>query len=304
MDRKHFEIKPGVYPLRPGTPMGAILVDFRRGRPDAFRTRVDDGVWLSELLPASSRTLDIPEDEFWEAARDAQLRSQVGTEAETVEGYLYPTVYYIPVTISALGVVRQMVDTFEAHWDPKWNARLDTLNLTRSEIVALASIIEGEAPEDVDRSLVSSVYHNRLSNGQRLQADPTVVYALGIRKRLYNVDYGVNSEYNTYRGEWNSARADLPAFHSQHRGCPVSGRNGLLFLRRGRKRPSHVFQNLLRAPCYNQANTQRRLSRVARMVGWGTVRDSPNGTIGSRDWLLLGVRRVGDSVAGIRCRDC
>jgi UPF0755 protein len=199
MGRKHLEIKPGVYPLRPGMPMGAILVELRRGRPDAVRTRVEDGVWLSELLPALSRTLNIPVEEFWEAARDAGLRSQVGTGAETVEGYLYPTVYYVPVQSSALGVIRQMVDTFEAHWDPDWDVRLDTLGMTRAEIVALASIVEGEAPQDADRSLVSSVYHNRLSNGQKLQADPTVVYALGRRKRLYNVDYGVKSEYNTYR---------------------------------------------------------------------------------------------------------
>jgi len=43
------------------------------------------------------------------------------------------------------------------------------------------------------------VYHNRLSQGLRLQADPTVVYALGRRTRLYNKDYGVESEYNTYQ---------------------------------------------------------------------------------------------------------
>jgi UPF0755 protein len=199
MGKKHLEIKPGVYPLRPGMPMGAVLVDLIRGRPDAVRTRVANGVWLSELLPALSRTLDIPEEELWNAARNAELRSQIGTGAETVEGYLYPTVYYIPVNSSALDVLRQMVDTFEAHWNPDWDARLDTLGLMRAEIVALASIIEGEAPEDADRSQISSVYHNRLSNGQRLQADPTVVYALGRRKRLYNIDYGVNSEYNTYR---------------------------------------------------------------------------------------------------------
>jgi UPF0755 protein len=199
MGKKHLGIKPGVYPFRLGTPAGAVLVELRRGRPDAVRTRVVDGIWLSELLPALSRDLDIPMQDFWEAAGDSALRSQIGTGAETVEGYLYPTVYYVPVQSSALGVLRQMVDTFEAHWDRDWDTRLDTLGLTRAETVALASIIEGEAPQDADRSLVSSVYHNRLTRGLRLQADPTVVYALGRRKRLYNVDYRVESEYNTYR---------------------------------------------------------------------------------------------------------
>jgi UPF0755 protein len=196
--RKHLEIKPSVYPLRPGTPIGELLVELTRGRPDAVRTRVKDGVWLSELLPELSRTLKIPVEDFWAAARDTALRARVGTGAETLEGYLYPTVYYIPINSTALGVVHQMVDTFEAHWDPDWDSRMDSLDLTQAETVVLASIIEGEAPQDVDRPLVSSVYHNRLSRGLRLQADPTVVYALKKRTRLYNKDYGVESEYNTY----------------------------------------------------------------------------------------------------------
>jgi len=197
--KKHLEIKPSVYPLRPGTPIGKLLAELIRGRPDAIRTHVKDGVWLSELLPELSSTLTIPVEDFWAAARDSALRARVGTEAETLEGYLYPTVYYIPINSTALGVVQQMVDTFEARWDPAWDSRLDSLGLTSAETVVLASIIEGEAPQDVDRPLVSSVYHNRLSNGLRLQADPTVVYALKERKRLFNKDYGVESEYNTYQ---------------------------------------------------------------------------------------------------------
>lgn len=197
--RKHLEIKPGVYPLRPGTPIGKLLVELIRGRPDAVRTRVKAGVWLSELLPELSRSLKIPVESLWAAARDTALRARVGTRAETLEGYLYPTVYYIPINSTALGVVRQMVDTFEAHWAPAWDSRMDSLGLTSAETVVLASIIEGEAPQDVDRPLVSSVYHNRLSRGLRLQADPTVVYAMKKRTRLFNKDYGLESEYNTYQ---------------------------------------------------------------------------------------------------------
>jgi UPF0755 protein len=92
-----------------------------------------------------------------------------------------------------------MTDSFEARWLPEWDSRLDSLGLARDEIVTLASIIEGEDPHELDRLLVSSVYGNRLATGLRLQADPTVVYAIGRRRRLYNKDYGVQSEYNTYK---------------------------------------------------------------------------------------------------------
>jgi UPF0755 protein len=91
-----------------------------------------------------------------------------------------------------------MVDTFAVRWNPGWTARLDSLGLSRDEIVTLASIIAGEMPHPEDVLHVSSVYHNRLARGMRLQADPTVVYALGQRRRLTFDDYRVASDYNTY----------------------------------------------------------------------------------------------------------
>jgi len=197
--RRHLGIVPGVYPFRPGTPMGKVLVDLRKGRPDAVRVRVKEGVWLSELAPVLSRVLDIPLDSLIAAAHDSALRTRLGTPAETIEGYLPPATYYVPVTATAADVWRQMADTFEARWRPEWDARLDALGLTRNDIVTLASIIEGEGGDDGERALISSVYHNRMARGLRLQADPTVVYALGSRNRLYNKHYGFDSPYNTYQ---------------------------------------------------------------------------------------------------------
>ena len=65
--------------------------------------------------------------------------------------------------------------------------------------MTLASIIEGEGPAQEDLLEISSVYHNRLNRGMRLQADPTVVFALGRRRRLLNRDYATDSPFNTYR---------------------------------------------------------------------------------------------------------
>ena len=199
MGRKHLGIQPGVYPMRPGTPMGQVLVELRKGRAPVRYVEVQPGIWLSELAPVFEYALGIDPESLAIAARDPALRASVGARGETIEGYIYPTAYYVPVDASALEVLRQMVDTFEAHWDPQWDVRVDSLDLARDEVVTLASIIEGEDPHEEDRGLVSSVYDNRLADGLRLQADPTVVYALQRRQRLYNKDYGLDSEYNTYR---------------------------------------------------------------------------------------------------------
>jgi UPF0755 protein len=204
MGKRHLGIKAGVYPLRPGSAMGSVLITLRKGTPPVRLVSVPAGIWLSELAQAVESALGIEPDSFLAAARDSALRSEIGAGGETVEGYLYPTTYYLQVGASALDVLRQMTDSFEARWLPEWDSRLDSLGLARDEIVTLASIIEGEDPHELDRLLVSSVYGNRLATGLRLQADPTVVYAIGRyaigrRRRLYNKDYGVQSEYNTYK---------------------------------------------------------------------------------------------------------
>jgi UPF0755 protein len=179
--------------------MGKVLVELRQGRPAARYVEVKRGIWLSELAPVFEYALGIDPDSLAVAARDSTLLASIGARGETIEGYIYPTAYYVPIGASALDVLRQMADTFEARWKPEWSARLEWLGLTRDELVTLASIIEGEDPDEADRLLVSSVYNNRLADGRRLQADPTIVYALHERRRLYNKDYGLDSEYNTYR---------------------------------------------------------------------------------------------------------
>ena len=67
-------------------------------------------------------------------------------------------------------------------------------------MLTLASIVEAETPLDLEKNMVASVYLNRLKKNMRLQADPTVQYALGgAARRLYYKDLAADSPYNTYR---------------------------------------------------------------------------------------------------------
>jgi UPF0755 protein len=96
-----------------------------------------------------------------------------------------------------------MVQEFEHGWKPEWTSRLDTVHMTRLEVVTLASIVEGEARADEERETIAGVYLNRLRIGMALQADPTVQYAIELatgerKKRLYTKDYRTPSPYNTY----------------------------------------------------------------------------------------------------------
>ena len=198
MGRRHRGIRPGTYPLQPDTPIGRVLVLLRRGTPPVVTVRVPAGIMVSELIPLLADRLGRSEASLAEAIRDPALRAAVGARSGSLEGYLYPTTYRFPTRAPTGEIVRMMVDTFEVRWRPEWDRELTRLGLTRDELVTLASIVQGEAPHPDDRHQVAAVYRNRLSRGMRLQADPTVVYALAQRRRLLYRDYAVESRYNTY----------------------------------------------------------------------------------------------------------
>ncbi len=192
-------IAPGVYYLEP-RPLGEVLQVLQRG-PSLGKVIVPESAMLTEVADAVAQSLGIPNDSFIAATVQPQLLARVRARGKNLEGYLYPATYHVPVRISAAELVTLMVEEFERRWRPEWSRGAKAMGFSRDEVVTLASIVSGETREDSDRPLVASVYHNRLRRGMRLQADPTIVYALGTRRRLQNRDYRIASPYNTYRND-------------------------------------------------------------------------------------------------------
>ncbi|MEO5579761.1 MAG: endolytic transglycosylase MltG [Gemmatimonadaceae bacterium] len=193
-------IKPGTYLLKRGTSWNEILSALNGGRGLVRTVTIPEGFSLLQIVPLLSRRLSVPVDSVTAAAKDGALLSRLGAPTQTLEGYLFPDTYAFPEGTTARQAVGEMVTRFEREWKPEWNARLTQLNLSRHDIVTLASIIEREARKPDERPAISAVYHNRLRAGMLLQADPTVQYALGGHvARIFYKDLEIDSPYNTYR---------------------------------------------------------------------------------------------------------
>jgi UPF0755 protein len=98
-------------------------------------------------------------------------------------------------------VLNAMVARYQAVWTEDRRSRLAELEMSEVELVTLASIVQAEARDVAEMPSISAVYHNRLRDGWLLQADPTVLYALGgPRARLLYaaIDSVADSPYNTY----------------------------------------------------------------------------------------------------------
>ncbi|HXF95734.1 MAG TPA: endolytic transglycosylase MltG [Gemmatimonadales bacterium] len=201
------DLKSGIYRFRADESWGTVVGRLKSGRGVEIRFTVPEGLTLAEVADLAQAQLGIPRDSLLAAASDPDRLRELGIErqAGTLEGYLFPTTYLVPVGIRARELVRVMTREFLDRWEPGWDDRVKALGWTRHEAVTLASIIQSETRYAPDAPFVSAVYHNRLSRGMRLQADPTVVYALGRRvSRVYEKHLTVRSPYNTY------LRAGLP----------------------------------------------------------------------------------------------
>jgi len=197
-------VHAGVYEFPAGTTPWTALSMLARGKKAALRFTVPEGLTIQDVTALAAEKLGLRADSLLAAARDSAAASELlGMRVPSFEGFLRPETYLVPADVTARQLVRIMAEGFKSDWKPAWDARLDTLKMNRLQLVTLASIVEGEARVDAERETIAGVYRNRLRIGMALQADPTVQYAISLKRgkrksRLFEKDYQFNSPYNTY----------------------------------------------------------------------------------------------------------
>lgn len=196
-------IKSGVYDLPRSAQPLAVLKTLARGKSVATRFTIPEGLTLAEVAALAESTLGIAADSVLHAGRDSSILKEFGVPASSMEGYLLPETYFIPLTANGRDLVRELAQSFQSSWDTVWTRRAQEFGLDQHALVTLASIVEGEARVADERPIIAAVYLNRLKIGMPLQADPTVQYAIqqatgSRRTRLFQRDYQFESPYNTY----------------------------------------------------------------------------------------------------------
>jgi UPF0755 protein len=143
-------------------------------------------------------------DDFSKAAAESiDLVHDFDVKATSVEGYLFPETYSFRRQTTARQAVQAMIARFQQIVGRlQHDATPEKWPLNLHDIVILASLVESEAAQPDERSLIASVYLNRLNRHILLQCDPTVIYALQradrYRGTLTLTDLKFQSSYNTY----------------------------------------------------------------------------------------------------------
>lgn len=192
-------LQQGVFEIRASqSQFDAVVTLFQA--PLTVNVTFPEGIMLEQFASIAAREIKCDSAEFMRLATSDSVCRARGIPASTVEGYLLPNTFNFFRRTRAEAVFNRLLDEQEKFWRREFGNRTSFGGRSKHDILTLASIIEAETPVDDEKSRVSGVYHNRLERGMRLQADPTVQYALGgSKQRLLYRDLGVDNPYNTYR---------------------------------------------------------------------------------------------------------
>jgi UPF0755 protein len=194
-------IKSGHYILREGMSNKQIITKLRSKQQDPVQLVFNNIRIKQELAGHISEQLETDSVTLLNLLNDAEYLKKFGFTTDNVISMFIPNTYEVYWDITAEKFMERMHKEYIAFWNEKRKTRLKEIGLTELQAITLASIVEKESNQNDEKPDVAGVYMNRLKQGWLLQADPTLVYALGdfSIKRVLNVYKTIDSPYNTYK---------------------------------------------------------------------------------------------------------
>jgi len=209
-------LEAGQFELSPRMSMVEIAERLQRARAEEIVVTIPEGLRAEEIAGLLSERGIMDGQRFLDLVQ-AGDPAAAGLEpydflddrppGATLEGYLFPDTYRLPVPAEPEDLLERMLDNFDRQVTPEMRQAARAAGRSLYEVVTLASIVEREAALVEEQPIIASVFLNRLAKGMFLRADPTVQYAMG-----YQPDSGqwwktpvqleeyetVDSPYNTY----------------------------------------------------------------------------------------------------------
>ncbi|TLM92450.1 endolytic transglycosylase MltG [Hymenobacter jeollabukensis] len=195
-------VRPGRYRLDFDLGNEALLGRLMRGEQDTVDFALDAFKYKPQLARQVQRQLEADSTSLRVLLnRPEWLQQRYGVDTTAVLTLFIPGHYRLLWNTSAQGFLDSMAAQHRRFWTEVRRKRADSLQLTPTEVHVLASIVQRETAKKEDKPLIAGVYLNRLRRGMKLQADPTLLWAIGNFgvRRVLNKDKLVDSPYNTYK---------------------------------------------------------------------------------------------------------
>lgn len=193
-------VKPGRYQLKNGLNNNDLVNLLRSGRQTAVKVTFNNIRTREQLAGVISQRIEADSITLLNTLNDDQLFKNFDLNKETALTLFIPNTYEFWWNTSAENFVKRMHKEYLRFWTEERLQLAEACHLTPVEVSILAAIVDEETIKADEKPLVAGLYLNRLDKGIRLQADPTIKYAIGdfTVNRILNKDLETDSPYNTY----------------------------------------------------------------------------------------------------------
>lgn len=194
-------VKKGRYVINPGTNTWDLVGKLRSGAQDGMKISFLTYRTPDRLAEAVAAQLSFSKEDFLQLLTDEAFLQEQGFSTKTIMGMFLPDTYEVYWTIGARDFFDRMRKEYDSWWTAARKAKAKELNFSTAQVSTLASIVQAETYITSERPTVAGLYLNRLRDGWPLQADPTVIFAVGdfTIKRVLKKHLETESPYNTYK---------------------------------------------------------------------------------------------------------
>ncbi len=203
-DKKNYRnhIHPGCYRLHNDMSNNQLINILRSGKQTPVKITFNNIRTKQQLAARIAEQLEPDSAAFMQSWRNKKLLNKYNTDSVKVVGFFIPNTYEFYWNTSPGLFLQRMHNEYKKFWNKTRLKKAKEIGLTPFQVITLASIVQAEqSVHNDEKARVAGLYINRLNKGMLLQADPTVVFAIGnfSIKRVLNSDKEIDSPYNTYK---------------------------------------------------------------------------------------------------------
>lgn len=193
--------RPGRYELAEGTNCLCAVWRMGRGRQSPVRLTYNNLRTRGDITRAIASRLWFSPEQFDSVLNDPVVMAQYGLTPENANALFLNNTFEVWWTDSPRAVVERIGNAYNKFWTDERKAKAQRLDLKPEQVIIIASIAEEESNHSSERGRIGRLYINRLKKNMRLQADPTVRFAVNdfTIRRVGRTMLDVQSPYNTYR---------------------------------------------------------------------------------------------------------
>lgn len=196
----HNRVKAGKYKIEPGMSNLTIIRILRSGKQTPVKLTINKIRTKQEFISKISAQLEVNVDSMKQLLSNNDYLSKFQLDSNTSLAAIMPDTYEFWWNTKAEKVFEKIAVNYKNFWNEDRLESAKKLELSPTQVITLASIVEEETNDITEKDLIASVYLNRLRKGMKLQADPTAKYAFGdfTIKRITSTQTQIPSPYNTY----------------------------------------------------------------------------------------------------------